>query len=102
MTSTVRFSKDDTRESALRKVAAWYDSVANEKVTDFALAIAKTDVPDEQKIAALEEARLMADEGRAPFLAQVADVLNEAWAGRDCGRCADMLATNRNECERRH
>ena len=102
MTPTVRFSKDDTRESALRKVAAWYDSFANEKVTDFALAIGKADVPDEQKIAGLEEARLTADEGRASFLAQVAAVLNEILAGRDRGRCADMLAANPNECERRH
>ena len=67
MTPTVRFSKDDTRESALRKVAAWYDSFANEKVTDFALAIGKADVPDEQKIAGLEEALLTADEGARRF-----------------------------------
>ena len=30
MTPTLHFSKDDTRESALRKAGAWYDCIADE------------------------------------------------------------------------
>ena len=34
--STLQFSSDDTRESALRKAGAWYDCIADDGVATFA------------------------------------------------------------------
>jgi hypothetical protein len=63
--STLQFTRDDTRASALAKADAWYQRMADQRVTDFALAIGQAEAPDEQKIAALDQARMTAVEGRA-------------------------------------
>jgi hypothetical protein len=34
MTPTLRFSKNDTRETALAKAARWYDHILDEKLVD--------------------------------------------------------------------
>jgi hypothetical protein len=83
MTPTLRFSKNDTRHSALAKAAAWYDNIVDDKVTRFATAIGRqADVSCEAMMAAIDQGRLMAAEGRAPFLADVARVLDEVIATR--------------------
>jgi hypothetical protein len=80
MTPTLHFSKSDTRESALAKAAAWYDHIADDKVARFATAISQDDGSCEATMAAIDQGRLMAVEGRAPFLAQMARVLDEVIA----------------------
>ena len=79
---TLRFSKNDTCESALRKAAAWYDRIADDKQAEFAIAVSKADMACEDVMAAIDQGRLMAAEGRAPFLAQVAEVLDSIIAAR--------------------
>jgi hypothetical protein len=82
MTPTLRFSTSDTRETALAKTACWYDRILDEKLMAFATAIGTADVPCEDKMTPIDQGRLVAAEGRAPFLAQVARVLHELIAMR--------------------
>jgi hypothetical protein len=82
MTRTLQFSSDDTRESALRKAGAWYDRIADDNVAKFATAIGQADVSCEDMMAAIDQGRILAVEGRAPFLAHVARVLDEIIAIR--------------------
>jgi hypothetical protein len=83
MTPTLRSSNNDTRESALAKAGAWYDSIGDGKIAKFATAIGQADdVSCEDMIAAIDQGRLMAVQGRAPFLADVARVLDEVIATR--------------------
>ena len=82
MTPTLHFSKDDTRETALAKAARWYDRILDKKLAAFATAIGKADVSCDDMLAGIQQARVSAAEGRAPFLAEVARVLEEVVATR--------------------
>ena len=82
MTPTLHLSKDDTRETALAKAARWYDRLLDEKLAAFATAIGKADVSCDDMLAGIQQARVSAAEGRAPFLAQVAGVLDQVIAMR--------------------
>ena len=82
MTPTLRFSASDTRETALAKAARWYDRILDEKLAAFATAIGTADAPCEDMMSTIDQGRLMAAEGRAPFLGQVARVLDEVIAMR--------------------
>jgi hypothetical protein len=63
MTPTLRSSNNDTRESALAKAGAWYDSIGDGKIAKFATAIGQADdVSCEDMIAAIDQGRLMAVE----------------------------------------
>ena len=82
MTPTLHFSKDDTRETALAKAARWYDRILDEKLAAFATAIGKADVSCGHMLTGIHQAQLSAVQGRAPFLADVARVLDEVIATR--------------------
>ena len=82
MRPTLHFTTDDTRESALRKAGVWYDYIADHNVAKFATAIGQADVSCEEMLAAIEQGRLMAAEGRSPYLAWVAEVLDHVIAMR--------------------
>jgi hypothetical protein len=77
---THHFSKDDTRETALRKAGSWYDRIVDTRMTTFATAIGKGDVPFDEMLAGIHQAQLSAVQGRAPFLADVTRVLDEVIA----------------------
>ena len=80
MMTELEFTKHDTRETALAKAAAWYDDHQRKAVTTFVRAIEDAHVPKQQKSDALEYACQFAVEGRAPFLAHVARVLDKVIA----------------------
>jgi hypothetical protein len=82
MTPTLRFSRNDTRASALLKAGAWYDRIVDTRMAAFATAIGEADVWCEDAMVAIDHGRLMAAEGRAPFLAQVARVFDAVIAMR--------------------
>jgi hypothetical protein len=80
--TTLRFAEHDTRESALQKAGVWYDRILDEKLAAFATAIGKADVSCDDMLAGIQQARVSAAKGRAPFLAEVAGVLDEVIAIR--------------------
>ena len=82
MIPTLRFSKNDTRESTLAKAAIWYDNIVYDKVAKFATAMGQADVSCDDMMAVIDQGRLMAAEGRAPFLAEVGRALDEVIANR--------------------
>jgi hypothetical protein len=80
MTTTLHFSKHDTRETALAKAARWYDRILDEKLAAYVTAIGKNKVSCDDMLAGIQQAQLSAAEGRAPFLAQVAGMLDQVIA----------------------
>ena len=64
-------------ETALAKAAVWYDGYQQEQVAKLARAIENVAVPKGTEERPLEHACVVAVEGRAPFLAHVARVLDE-------------------------
>ncbi|HZA37358.1 MAG TPA: hypothetical protein VE505_20650 [Vicinamibacterales bacterium] len=66
----------------MAKATRWYDRILDEKLAAFATAIGKADVSCDDMLAAVQQAQLSAAEGRAPFLAQVARVLDQVIAMR--------------------
>jgi hypothetical protein len=80
MTPTLHFSKDDTRATALAKAGAWYNRIVDQKMSAFATAISNAELSPDEMFAGIEQAQVSAAEGRAPFLAEVAQVLDEVTA----------------------
>ena len=53
--TSLQFTKNDTRVSALAKAGVWYDRIVDQQITDVALAVGNdAAVPSDQKIAALD------------------------------------------------
>jgi hypothetical protein len=77
MTPTLHFDKSDTRASALQKAGAWYDRIVDAKMSAFATAIGNAELSPDDMLAGIQQARVSAAEGRAPFLALVAGVLEQ-------------------------
>jgi hypothetical protein len=84
MITELEFVKGETRESAVQKLATWYDDQQHQAVIKFARDIEGAALSKQQKSDALEYACQVAVEGRAPFLAHVARVPDKviAWVGR--------------------
>jgi hypothetical protein len=82
MTPTLRFSTSDTRATALAKAGAWYDRIVDAKMSAFATAIGNAELSPDEMLAGIQQAEVSAAEGRAPFLAQVARVLDDVIAMR--------------------
>src|SRR5918993_2451966 len=82
MTPTLHFAESDTRTSALQKAGVWYDRILDEKLAAFATAIGQADVSCDVMFSGIHQAQLAAVQGRAPFLADGARVLDEVIAMR--------------------